>query len=119
VQAESVDTRNAKRDQHVMSPDFLNAQEFPEIVFRSTGVTPAGEGRWTVAGELTLHGVTLPIEVAAEATGEGTGRGGKGRLMGFECRFEFERSDFGMDFMLEGLSDEVGVIVSLETQLEE
>jgi polyisoprenoid-binding protein YceI len=119
VMADSIETRNAKRDQHAMSPDFLNAKEFPEAVFKSTKVTAAGEGKWSVEGELTLHGVTKPISVTAEKTGEAEGRGGRGRVAGFECHFEIKRSEFGMDNMLGMLSDEVGVIVSLEVQLKQ
>jgi polyisoprenoid-binding protein YceI len=119
VQAESIDTRNAKRDQHAMSPDFLNAKEFPEISFKSTKVTAAGENKWTVEGDFTLHGVTKPISVTAERTGEAAGRGGRGRIAGFEVHFEFKRSDYGMDNMLDALGDEMGVIVSLETALQE
>jgi polyisoprenoid-binding protein YceI len=116
VQADSVDTRNAKRDQHAMSPDFLNAKEFPEISFKSTRIAAAGEGQWTLEGELTLHGVTQPVSATAELTG--MVEGGKGGLAGFESRFEFKRSDFGMDNLLDALGDEVGVIVSLEVQSE-
>jgi polyisoprenoid-binding protein YceI len=119
IQADSVDTRNSKRDQHAMSPDFLNAKEFPEIGFKSTKITAAGEGKWALEGEVTLHGVTKTVSVTAEQTGMAEGRGGKGKVAGFECRFEFKRSDYGMDNLLESLGDEVGVIVSVEAQLEE
>jgi polyisoprenoid-binding protein YceI len=118
LDAGSIDTRNSKRDQHAMSPDFLNAKEFPSITYKSSKVAGAGEGKWSVEGELTLHGETRPLDVTVERTGVGPGMRGEGQVAGFECRFEFKRSDFGMDNLLEALGDEVAVIFAVEAGLQ-
>jgi polyisoprenoid-binding protein YceI len=58
IDASSIDTRNEKRDGHLKSADFLDVEKFPTITFKSKKVERAGEGKWKVTGDLTLHGVT-------------------------------------------------------------
>ena len=70
AKTESIDTGNAKRDTHLKSPDFFSAKEFPNISFKSTSVKSAGENKYEVAGDLTLHGVTKPITVTIEKVGQ-------------------------------------------------
>jgi len=113
VKAASVDTANPKRDQHLKSPDFFNAKQFPEITFKSTSVKLTGKDTAAVTGELTLHGVTRTIVAEVAHTGSGKDPWG-GVRAGFEATFSVKRSDFGMTFMQDGLSDEVQVIVSVE-----
>ena len=116
VKAESVDTHSNGRDQHLRSPDFVNAKEFPEIVFESKSVKAAGKGL-KIQGDLTLLGKTKTIDVEAEYIGTSEGER-FGRRAGYEVRFTFDRKDFGMNFMSGGgLGDEVGVVVSLEGAL--
>lgn len=110
----SVHSGNAKRDQHILSPDFLSAEEFPQASFASTRVVPAGEDRWTVEGQLTLRGVSRPLSISVERTGRGESRGTA--LQGFETRFTILRSEFGNDFMIGPLSDAVDLIVSVEAR---
>lgn len=54
----SIDTRVEQRDTHLKSADFLDADKYPEISFKSTGIKPAGKNRYKLSGNLTLHGVT-------------------------------------------------------------
>lgn len=112
VTADSVNTGNAKRDQHVKSPDFFDAKQFPELTFQSTEVSRDG-GMWKVKGTLDFHGVKKEVAVEFEKTGEGEGRGGA-KLIGFHGTFSIRRSAFGMDFMMGGLGDQVDLTVSLE-----
>ena len=118
VKAESVDTHSDGRDQHLRRPDFFNAKEFPEIVFESKSVSAAGDGL-KITGELTLLGKTKTIDVEAEYIGTSEGER-FGRRAGYEVRFTFDRTDFGMNYMAGGggLGNEVGVIVSLEGVLQ-
>ena len=60
VPVESIDTQNEKRDQHLKSPDFFNAKQFPTITFKSTKVEGSGDN-YKISGDLTIHGVTKPI----------------------------------------------------------
>jgi len=115
VKADSVDTKNDKRDQHVMSPDFFDVKQFPKMSFESTRIAKKG-GAWTVEGNLEFHGTKKKITVDFEKTGEATGRSGA-PLAGFFAEFTIKRSDFGNDFMVGPLSDEVTLIVSLEANV--
>jgi polyisoprenoid-binding protein YceI len=113
IQADSVDTAIAKRDQHLKSPDFLNAKQFPTITFKSTSVKSKDGESFEVTGDLTLHGVTKPVTGTVTVTGAGKGFGGRA-LAGVDANFTIKRSDFDMKFMLEGLSDEIQIIAGLE-----
>jgi polyisoprenoid-binding protein YceI len=112
VQVDSIDTGNTKRDSHLKSPDFFSAKEFPAITFKSKSARSAGENKFEVAGDLTLHGVTKPVTVTVEKTGASTKMGER---VGWLSTFTVKRSDFGMTFMPEGVSDEIELIVSMET----
>jgi polyisoprenoid-binding protein YceI len=113
LKADSIDTGNGKREEHLKSPDFFSAKQFPTISFRSTKITKSGDGKYTVDGTLKLHGVEQPISVELERTGAGKNQQGTA-IEGFETTFKIKRSDYGMKFLLQGLSDEVLLIVSLE-----
>lgn len=112
VKADSVDTGNKKRDEHVMGNDFFSAKEFPSITFKADKLAKSGEA-FTGTGQLTFRGVTKPVQVTITPTGTGTNRGGK-PIAGFEAKASFKRSDFGNSYMVGPLSDEVGLIVSLQ-----
>lgn len=112
IPVESVDTRNEKRDQHLKSPDFFNAKQFPTLTFKSTKVAGSGDS-YKVSGDLTVHGVTKPITVDFKKGAET--KGGKGETRsGGETRFTIKRSDFDMKFMIGPVGDDVNIIVSLE-----
>src|SRR5499427_7052926 len=63
VDAATINTREPQRDAHLKSADFLEVEKFPTLSFRSTGVEDLGEGRLRASGELTIHGVTRPVEL--------------------------------------------------------
>ena len=113
VKAASVDTANEKRDQHLRSPDFLNAKQFPVISFKSTRVQPAGEGKYDVEGTLSLHGVSKPVSVQLTRVGAGKNQMGAS-IVGYDTTLDIKRSDYGMKFLLEGLGDDVKLTISLE-----
>lgn len=112
IKVGSVSTRNARRDGHLKSPDFFNAEKFPTATFRSTKVAKAADDEFEVSGDLTIHGVTRAVTVRVRKTGEGKGQGGP--IIGFETRFDLKRSDFGMTYMPDGIGDDVNVAVSIE-----
>ena len=113
VQTKNVDTAVDKRDKHIKSPDFLNAGEYPLASFKSTSVKKVSDGVYEVSGQLTMLGKSRPIVFEARETGSGNDPWGNFRR-GFEATFTIKRSEFGMDFMLSGLSDEIVLTVSLE-----
>jgi polyisoprenoid-binding protein YceI len=113
IEADKIDTGNAKRDDHLRSADFFNVKQFPQITFKSTSVKSAGENVYDVSGDLTLHGVTRPITIQVTKLGEGKDPMG-GYRAGVAAEFAVKRSDFGMNQMLEGIGDEVTLLVALE-----
>lgn len=118
VQAESVDTANDSRDNHLRGPDFFNTRQFPTLTFKSGEFAAVSRdlppSHMRAKGELTMHGVTKEIEVDVHFIGEGQTR--QGYKQGFEARFSVNRSDFGMTKYLEGdaIGDEVNLIVAIE-----
>jgi polyisoprenoid-binding protein YceI len=113
VKAASIDTNNPKRDQHLRSTGFFNAKEFPTVTFKSNQVKQIDDQNYEVTGDLTLLGVTRPVTVKLERVGTKAGR--MGYRTGFDATFTIKRSDFGMKFMLEGIGDEVRIMVGLES----
>ena len=112
VDAKNIDTAVEKRDNHLKSPDFFNAAEHPLVTFKSTSVRKINSDTYQVSGNLTLLGKSRQLTVTAKHTGSGKDPWGNFRR-GFETSFSIKRSDFGMDFMLGGVSDEVGITVSV------
>jgi len=113
IKAESVDSNNARRDRHLQGPDFLDAKQFPTIIFTSSSITSAGENNFTVQGELVLHGHTQPLTITLEQTGQGEDSWGNERI-GYEASFSINRSDFGMEHMQNSISDTVYLMVAFE-----
>jgi polyisoprenoid-binding protein YceI len=112
ARVESIDTDNAQRDNHLRSPDFLNAKQFPEISFKSTSAKPI-EGGYEVAGELTLHGATRPLTLVLKGGRTAQFPPGVQRT-GYVGEFTIKRSDFGMNKMLQAVGDEIQVQLSFE-----
>ncbi|MGI5456147.1 YceI family protein [Streptomyces sp. CA-249302] len=97
IRADSIDTGNGMRDQHLRSADFLDVERFPEITYRSSGLTAAGSDRWTVHGELTLHGVVRPVDLDLAYLGTGSDPWG-GTRAAFRATTELRREDFAMNY---------------------
>ncbi|MFJ1748778.1 YceI family protein [Streptomyces sp. NPDC088116] len=97
ISAASIDTGNALRDKHLKSPDFLDVERFPEITYSSTGLTPAGPDRWTVHGQLSLHGVVREVDLDLSYLGTGPDPWG-GVRAAFRATTELHREDFAMNY---------------------
>ncbi len=69
IDTSSINTSVAKRDEHLKSPDFLDVTKFPEMTFSSKKITPVSTKRFKVSGDLTLHGVTQPVELDVKLGG--------------------------------------------------
>ena len=106
-----------KLDDDLKSPGFFDAAKYPDISFKSTKVEKAGADGLKVTGELTVHGVTKPVVVNAKINKIGEGPMGKGPSAGFEADATLKRSDFGVDKLAPGVSDEVKVHISLDSHL--
>jgi polyisoprenoid-binding protein YceI len=109
----SIDTNNKQRDDHLKSPEFFDANQFPEISFKSTAVKKTAEGKYEVVGDLTLHGTTKSITVNVDRTGMGQ-TPQKKEALGLETTFTVKRSDWGVNgFIGKGIGDEVTLMISL------
>jgi polyisoprenoid-binding protein YceI len=96
IDAASIDTRDAQRDAHLKSPDFLDVEKFPTLAFKSTSVKRAGDGELKVAGELTIHGVTRNVVFDVEGpTAPGKDPWGNTRI-GLSATTKINRKDFGL-----------------------
>jgi len=113
VDPASVDTGNAKRDDHLRSPDYLSVKEFPKLSFKGKSFTKKTDNTWDVKGDLSFHGQTKEITVQVVKTGEGKGMQG-GTIAGIESTFTVKRSEYGMNFMPQALSDEIAITIGAE-----
>jgi len=117
IKTASIDTNNERRDTHLRSGDFFDAEKHPTITFRSTRVQTRGR-RLTVNGNLTMNGITRPVVLTGEAA-EPAGAAGKRRI-GFEATTTINRKDFNVTWnrAAEGggvvLGDEVEITINIE-----
>ena len=111
----SIDTRDETRDGHLRSPDFFDAEQHPTIHYRSTKVSPAGEGRWTVEGDLTVRGVTLPVPLEVAFEGGAKDPWGNHRI-GFTAQTELDREAFGLTW--NQTLETGGVLVGKQVRIE-
>ncbi len=95
IDANSVNTNVEKRDNHLRSADFFDVTKYPKITFTSTGVKDLGGGKLEVAGNLTMHGVTKPVTLAASVLGSGPTMGGQVRA-GFQATTKLDRTEYGI-----------------------
>ncbi len=95
LKVDSIDTRNADRDGHLRSGDFLQLDEYPEITFVSTAIAQTGETSFEVTGDLTIKGVTRSITIPLEYEGTAQDPFGNSRI-GFEGSTTISRKDFGI-----------------------
>jgi polyisoprenoid-binding protein YceI len=97
VELASIDTGEANRDGHLQSPDFFDAQQYPQIVFHSTTTDVHEDGRITLAGEITIKGVTKPIVLTGTLSLDGEDPWGNQRI-GLDLTTTIDRRDFGLSF---------------------
>jgi polyisoprenoid-binding protein YceI len=115
IDAASIDTRNAQRDEHLRSNDFLAMQEYPQITFSSTAIRPLDDTTFEVTGDLTIKGVTNPITIPF--TFEGAAKDPFGNLrVGLEGSVTINRKDYGITW--NAALETGGVLVSDKVTLE-
>ncbi len=115
IQAASIDSRNAQRDEHLRSNDFLAMQEYPTITFVSTGFTPTGDDTFELTGDLTVRGVTREVTIPFTYEGAATDPFGNLRV-GFEGSVTINRKDYGVSW--NAALETGGVLVSDKIVLE-
>lgn len=112
IETASIDTNHAERDKHLRGEDYLDVERFPQARFVSTGYAASGEsGR--LSGELTLHGVTRPIEIEVKQIGAGMDPWG-GYRRGFEGATRIRLADFGITEFLGNAAREMEFSLGIE-----
>jgi polyisoprenoid-binding protein YceI len=113
IDATSINTGTEARDNHIRSADFFEVETHPTWTFTSTGLRVHGDDH-VLAGDLTIKGVTRPVELALEVNGFGPDAYG-GTRAGFTATTTINRGDFGVDISLP--MDGGGVVVSEKVQI--
>ena len=120
IEATSINTREAKRDDHLKSPDFLDVAKYPTIIFKSKKIEPSGAGQFKLTGDLTLHGVTKEVVLdVSDVTAPIKDPMGKTRA-GAQATTKIDRKDFGINWskVMDGgglmVGDEVAISIDVE-----
>ena len=123
IDVTSIDTREEKRDAHLRSADFFDAEHFPTMMFSGGRVTGNTEGEFKLAGELTIRGVMKPITLDVTFEGAGNDPWG-GTRRGFSAKGKLLRSAFGLEWnaALETggvvVGDEIKITINTELVLQ-
>lgn len=119
IEAASVSTGFDKRDDHLRSPDFLNATEFPDITYKSNKVTIKKDSTAVVEGSLTIAGVTKPVTLNVTHMHCGPNPMDPKKQeyrCGFDAVTTIKRSDFGVKFGLPAIGDEMNIALEVEAK---
>ncbi len=95
VDVASIDTGDEGRDGHLTAPDFFDAAQHPQIIFAANAIDPAEDGTLRLTGEITIKGITKPIELTGVAASGGTDPWGNERV-GFEVEGSIDRREFDL-----------------------
>ncbi len=96
IQAASINTKNEKRDGHLRSSDFFDAETHPEITFKSSKITKVDDDTFAVAGTLTMRGVAKEITLMVDFLGEMSAMGGT--RAGYQLTTTLNRMDYGVSW---------------------
>ena len=119
IEAASINTAIAKRDEHLRSPDFFDVQKCPKLTFASTKVAEGKDGKLKLSGDLTMHCVTKPVTLDLEVTDPQDDPWGNRRL-GATATGTLDRKDFGINWnktLDKGglmIGDEVAIEIEIE-----
>ena len=114
VDTASLGTLNPALDTHLKSADFLDVATFPTATFKATAIALTGERTANITGDLTLHGVTRPVVVAATFNQAGVNPLDKTYSLGFDGKAVIKRSDFGVSAYVPAVGDEVTLTIEAE-----
>lgn len=114
INTDSLDLGDRTWNEHMKKADFFNVAAFPVMTFRSTSVSPTGSDTADVAGDLTILGVTRPVVLKVRHNKSGPLPFGEKFVAGFNAETTIKRSDFGMDYGLPMVGDDVAIRISAE-----
>ncbi|MEU8612271.1 YceI family protein [Actinoplanes sp. NPDC048791] len=111
----SVQTGNVDRDNHLRTGDFFEAEKYPAITFRSTGIKSHAGAEFVLDGELTIKDVTKPVELVVEFEGATTSPYGQ-QVFGFSATTEIDREDWGLTYNM--ALESGGVMIGKKVKIE-
>jgi polyisoprenoid-binding protein YceI len=119
IDVTGLNTGNEGRDKDLRSPNFFDVAQFPTVTFKSKRVEPAGQGKFKLIGDLTMHGVTKEVTLNAEGPSPVLKQPDGSQRIGASASTTVNRKDFGMQWsrMIEAapvVSDEVQITIDIE-----
>ena len=114
IKTTSIDTDNERRDNHLRSADFFDAEKYPSITFKSTGYEKTGDKTFKLTGDLTMHGVTKTVTLEGKVNGVITDQRSKKLKAGLKLTGIVNRLDFGVGGDTPSLGDDVEMTINLE-----
>ncbi|MBM2616833.1 YceI family protein [Actinoplanes sp. LDG1-06] len=115
INTASIETGQTDRDNHLRSGDFFESEKYPTMDFRSTGIKSHAGAEFVLDGELTIKGVTKPVELTVEFEGAGQSPYGFA-VFGFSATAEIDREDWGLTWNM--ALESGGVMVSKKIKIE-
>jgi polyisoprenoid-binding protein YceI len=114
--ATSINTDVENRDKHLKGPDFFDVEKYPTLTFKSTSFKKVEGKKYKLAGNLTLHGVTKPVELDVTLNGPSVHPFNKKTVVGLKATGTIKRTDFGVGASTPGavVSDEVNIVANAE-----
>jgi polyisoprenoid-binding protein YceI len=115
----SIKTNHEVRDNDLRSSNFLEVDKYPTMTFKSTGVQPGGQDKWTLNGDLTIKGTSRPVSFEVTRYGEFNDPGMMGHRIAYSAHTQIDRRDFGLTFnmLLDGrwvVSDDIQIYIEGE-----
>lgn len=114
IDANSISTGLEKLEAHLRAADFFDVAKYPAIAFKSTGAKFEGDKLASVSGDLTMHGVTLPVTLTVTAFHCGLNPVYKKDACGADATTTIKRSDFGINYALPAVNDQVKLLIQIE-----
>ena len=114
IKTVSIDTDNDRRDDHLRSPDFFDAEKYPSITFKSNRFEKTGDKTFKLTGDLTMHGVTKTVSLEGKVNGIITDQRSQKLKAGLKLTWTINRLEFGVGGDTASLGDDVEMTINLE-----
>ncbi|MBI1300723.1 MAG: polyisoprenoid-binding protein [Alphaproteobacteria bacterium] len=114
IQTASIDMDDEKWDEHMKNADFFNVEKFPTMTFKSTAIEVTSDNTANITGDMTILDVTKPVVLAVKHNKSDTHPFSGKYVSGFSATTTIKRSEFGMNYGLPGVGDDVEVRIEVE-----
>ncbi len=116
INLSSIDVNNKELEETLKGDSWFATGKYPQAIFKTTSVKMIDETHAVFTGDLSLHGVTAPVELTVNFVGGGDNMLTGHYTLGFSATTHFNRSQFGIDYLIPAVSDSVNVEVFAEFQ---